>query len=44
MASNPPLVVEVKSLDYLPPMIIGDDARFSDPTFIRIVGDLAQGH
>jgi branched-chain amino acid transport system substrate-binding protein len=33
----------MKSLDYLPPMIIGDDAGFSDPTFIPTVGDLAQG-
>ena len=33
----------LKNLDYLPPMIIGDDAGFSDPTFIPTVGDLAQG-
>jgi branched-chain amino acid transport system substrate-binding protein len=33
----------LKSLDYLPPMIIGDDAGFSDPSFIPAVGDLAQG-
>jgi len=33
----------MKNLDYLPPMIIGDDAGFSDPTFIPTVGDLAQG-
>ncbi|MGN6747285.1 MAG: ABC transporter substrate-binding protein [Xanthobacteraceae bacterium] len=33
----------MKNLDYLPPMIIGDDAGFSDPTFIPNVGDLAQG-
>jgi branched-chain amino acid transport system substrate-binding protein len=33
----------LKNLDYLPPMIIGDDAGFSDPTFIPAVGDLAQG-
>jgi branched-chain amino acid transport system substrate-binding protein len=33
----------MKSLDYLPPMIIGDDAGFSDPSFIPNVGDLAQG-
>jgi branched-chain amino acid transport system substrate-binding protein len=31
------------NLDYLPPIIIGDDAGFSDPTFIPNVGDLAQG-
>jgi branched-chain amino acid transport system substrate-binding protein len=33
----------LKSLDYLPPMIIGDDAGFSDPSFIPSVGDIAQG-
>jgi branched-chain amino acid transport system substrate-binding protein len=33
----------MKNLDYLPPLIIGDDAGFSDPTFIPNVGDLAQG-
>ncbi len=33
----------LKSLDYLPPMIIGDDAGFSDPSFIPTVGDIAQG-
>ena len=33
----------MKNLDYLPPIIIGDDAGFSDPTFIPNAGDLAQG-
>ena len=33
----------LKSLDYLPPLIIGDDAGFSDPAFIPNVGELAQG-
>jgi branched-chain amino acid transport system substrate-binding protein len=33
----------LKNLDYLPPMIIGDDAGFSDPSFIPSVGDIAQG-
>jgi branched-chain amino acid transport system substrate-binding protein len=33
----------MKNLDYLPPLIIGDDAGFSDPTFIPNVGKLAQG-
>jgi branched-chain amino acid transport system substrate-binding protein len=33
----------MKTLDYLPPMIIGDDTGFSDPSFIPAVGDLAQG-
>ncbi|MBI3513577.1 MAG: ABC transporter substrate-binding protein [Proteobacteria bacterium] len=32
----------MKSLDYMPPMIIGDDAGFSDPAFIPSVGELAQ--
>ncbi len=33
----------MKNLDYLPPIIIGDDAGFSDPAFIPNAGDLAQG-
>jgi branched-chain amino acid transport system substrate-binding protein len=33
----------MKNLDYLPPMVIGDDAGFSDPTFLPSVGNLAQG-
>jgi len=33
----------LKNLDYLPPILIGDDAGFSDPSFIPNVGDLAQG-
>jgi branched-chain amino acid transport system substrate-binding protein len=33
----------MKNLDYLPPVIIGDDAGFSDPSFIPNAGDLAQG-
>ena len=33
----------MKNLDYLPPIIIGDDAGFSDPTFVPNVGELAQG-
>ena len=33
----------LRDLDYLPPMIIGDDAGFSDPSFIPAVGDIAQG-
>jgi branched-chain amino acid transport system substrate-binding protein len=33
----------LRDLDYLPAMIIGDDAGFSDPSFIPAVGDLAQG-
>src|SRR6516164_1742315 len=33
----------LKNLDCLPPIIIGDDAGFSDPAFIPNVGDIAQG-
>jgi branched-chain amino acid transport system substrate-binding protein len=33
----------MRNLEYLPPIIIGDDAGFSDPTFVPNVGDLAQG-
>jgi branched-chain amino acid transport system substrate-binding protein len=33
----------MKNFDYLPPVIIGDDSGFSDPSFIPNVGDLAQG-
>jgi len=33
----------MKNLDYLPPIIIGDDSGFSDPAFIPNVGDIAQG-
>jgi len=33
----------MKDLDYLPPMIIGDDTGFSDPSFIPAVGDIAAG-
>jgi branched-chain amino acid transport system substrate-binding protein len=33
----------MKNLDYLPPIIIGDDSGFSDPSFIANASDLAQG-
>jgi branched-chain amino acid transport system substrate-binding protein len=33
----------MKSLDYLPPMIIGDSAGFSDPSFLPAVGAISQG-
>ena len=33
----------MKELDYLPPMIIGDDTGFSDPSFIPSVGGISQG-
>jgi branched-chain amino acid transport system substrate-binding protein len=32
----------MKNLDYLPPMVIGDDTGFSDPSFIPAVSDIAQ--
>ena len=33
----------MKNLDYLPPIAIGDDTGFSDPSFIPAVADIAQG-
>jgi branched-chain amino acid transport system substrate-binding protein len=33
----------MKTLDYLPPMIIGDSAGFSDPAFLPTVGAISQG-
>jgi branched-chain amino acid transport system substrate-binding protein len=33
----------LKQLDYRPPIIIGDDSGFSDPAFIKNVGDVSQG-
>jgi branched-chain amino acid transport system substrate-binding protein len=33
----------LKSLNYLPPMIIGDDSGFSDPSFIPAVASISQG-
>jgi branched-chain amino acid transport system substrate-binding protein len=33
----------MKSLDYKPPMMIADDAGFSDPAFIKTVGPIVQG-
>jgi branched-chain amino acid transport system substrate-binding protein len=33
----------MKNLDYLPPMVIGDDTGFSDPSFIPAVADISQG-
>lgn len=32
-----------KSLDYLPPMIIGDSSGFSDPSFLPAVGGISTG-
>src|SRR6266705_6722508 len=36
-------VKTMKNLDYLPPMVIGDDTGFSDPSFITAIADIAQG-
>ena len=33
----------MKNLDYMPPMVIGDDTGFSDPSFIPAVAEIAQG-
>src|SRR6516165_11045961 len=33
----------MKNLDYMPPMVIGDDTGFSDPSFFPAVADIAQG-
>ncbi len=33
----------MKNLDYVPPMVLGDDSGFSDPSFIPAVQDIAQG-
>jgi branched-chain amino acid transport system substrate-binding protein len=33
----------MQNLEYLPPMVIGDDAGFSDPSFLESVADIAQG-
>jgi len=33
----------MKALDYKPPVVIGDDAGFSDPAFLTNVGSIAQG-
>jgi branched-chain amino acid transport system substrate-binding protein len=37
------LVKTMKVLDYRPPLLIGDDAGFSDPGFVAANGNLAQG-
>jgi branched-chain amino acid transport system substrate-binding protein len=33
----------MQALDYKPPMIIADDAGYSDPSFIKSVGKISQG-
>jgi branched-chain amino acid transport system substrate-binding protein len=36
-------VKTMKTVNYRPPLMIGDDAGFSDPGFVAAVGNLAQG-
>src|SRR5690606_32164077 len=36
-------VKTMRNLDYRPPMVIGDNSGFSDPSFAQSVGDIAQG-
>jgi branched-chain amino acid transport system substrate-binding protein len=33
----------MQELEYMPPMVIGDDSGFSDPSFLQSVADIAQG-
>jgi branched-chain amino acid transport system substrate-binding protein len=33
----------MRSLDYKPPLVIGDDSGFSDPSFVQNVGKIVQG-
>src|SRR6185437_7552040 len=33
----------MQALDYKPPMIIGDDSGYSDPSFIKAAGKISQG-
>ena len=33
----------MQTLGYKPPVVIGDDFGFSDPAFVKAVGNLAQG-
>ncbi len=33
----------LKNLDYMPPMVLGDNSGFSDPSFVPAVFDVAQG-
>ena len=34
----------MQALDYKPPMIIADDSGYSDPSMIKAVGKISQGH
>jgi len=33
----------MKNLDYRPPMVLGDDSGFSDPSFVPAIADIGQG-
>ena len=33
----------MQAQDYKPPMLIADDAGYSDPSFIKAVGKISQG-
>lgn len=33
----------MKNLDYRPPMVLGDDSGFSDPSFVPAISDIGQG-
>jgi branched-chain amino acid transport system substrate-binding protein len=33
----------MKNLDYMPPMVLGDDSGFSDPSFVPAISDIGQG-
>jgi len=37
-------VKTMQALDYKPPLMMADNAGFSDPSLIKTVGKLAQGH
>jgi branched-chain amino acid transport system substrate-binding protein len=36
-------VKTMKNLDYRPPMVLGDDSGFSDPSFVPAISDIGQG-
>src|SRR6185437_5210658 len=37
------LAKTMQALDYKPPMLLADDAGYSDPSFIKAVGKISQG-
>ena len=40
---DPVLAKTMQALDYKPPMLLADDAGYSDPSFIKAVGKISQG-